>query len=159
MFIGRAKEEYERRICCPVAGYQCKRWSFKDPGLLNANTPATVCCASHATVGWLVLEDKNHSQYGIIIIPYRFCMTFKFMVDNFLCLLLGHCSGAELSQPFRQCGGAGSLPLLQLLGLTPGWKQYRSHFQQFASLYPVPSVFTNYTQVLYWWSRCRWQDG
>lgn len=64
------------------------------------------------------------------------------MVNNFLCLLLGRCSGAELSQPFRQCGGAGSLPLLQHLGLTPRWRQYRRHFQQFASLFPVPSVFT-----------------
>jgi len=36
-------------------GTHCKRWSFKDLGLVDANTPETVCCTTHATVGWLIL--------------------------------------------------------------------------------------------------------
>lgn len=31
-------------------------------------------------------------------------MTFNFIVDNFFCLLLGHSSGADLSQPFPHSG-------------------------------------------------------
>lgn len=43
-------------------------------------------------------------------------MTFKFIVDNFFCLPLGHGSGADLSQPFPH--GGESVPFLQLHGLS-----------------------------------------
>lgn len=88
MFISRAKVEYEWRIYCPVAEYPCKRWSFKDLGLIDVNMPGIVSGAFQAVMRWLILEDKNHSEHGIGIIPYRIYTTFKGMVDIFLHLLL-----------------------------------------------------------------------
>lgn len=43
-------------------------------------------------------------------------MAFKFIVDNFFCLPLGHSSGADLGQSFHH--GGESVPFLQLHGLS-----------------------------------------
>lgn len=42
--------------------------ALKILGLVVANIPELICCTLHAIVGWLILEDKKHSEYAIIIV-------------------------------------------------------------------------------------------